>query len=121
MFYGLTPEERLKSQSAVNIFVSLPNGLVLYSIDNSIIGTTIHGKNLNSRKKDETSQYTKYGNLYIVSLPLKNMSRKTVGTVNISFDQKLLDHLFAEVLKKKCRGCFHHRSLLYCFADFYTA
>lgn len=100
MLYGLTPEDRLTNQSAVNIFVSLPDGLVLYSIDKSIIGTTINGENLSFRKKDENSQYIKHGNLYVIPLPLKNISRKTVGTVNISFDQKLLDHLFAEVLKK---------------------
>ena len=92
------------SASDISVSVALPDGSILYSTDESLVGTTLP-KQVRidySPPEDETissreMSYIKNGNTYFTPLPVRDMKKEWVATAIIAFDEKQVKALLDTV------------------------
>lgn len=92
------------SASDISVSVALPDGSILYSTEESLVGTTLP-KQIRidySAPEDETissreMSYVKNGNTYFTPLPVRDMKKEWVATAIIAFDEKQVKALLGTV------------------------
>jgi predicted MFS family arabinose efflux permease len=94
-----------------NVSVSLPNGKVLYSLRKELVGASMPGDLRidfggmeESSPDDATSQAILFRDKYHILLPIKDASKKWVGTIDISFEEQLIIDKIKEIIGGNLKG-----------------
>jgi predicted MFS family arabinose efflux permease len=93
------------SESDVSVSVALPDGSILYSTEESLVGTMLPGQikikyeNTENRNASSlTSSYIKYKNTYFTPLPIRDPTKKWIAIAIIAFDEKQVNALLNTIL-----------------------
>ncbi len=94
-----------------NVSVSLPDGKVLYSLHKNLIGTRLPEElRIDFGKSDEISQDALASQVilsqrnYHILLPIENVSKEWVGTIDISFEEQLIIERIKAIIKENLKG-----------------
>lgn len=94
-----------------NVSVSLPNGKVLYSLREQLVGASMPGDlridfgGMEETSPDDTrAQAILFQNKYYILLPIKDASKKWVGTIYISFEEQLIIDKIKEIIRGNLKG-----------------
>ena len=94
--------------SDISVSITLPDGFILYSTNEELVDTTLPEEaRTNYENVDQNSNisdnYLKYGNTYIVSLPIRDMKKTWVGTAIITFDEKQIKTLLNSIRNRSIK------------------
>lgn len=94
-----------------NVSVLLPDGRVLYSLCEEMVGSRMpeelkidFGEREETSPDDTSSQVILSQNKYHILLPIKDVSKKWVGTIDISFEQRLIIEKIKEIIRGNLKG-----------------
>ena len=94
-----------------NVSLSLPNGKVLYSLREELVGASMPGDLRidfggmeETSPDDATSQAILFRDKYHILLPIKDASKKWVGTIDISFEEQLIIDKIKEIIRENLKG-----------------
>lgn len=94
-----------------NVSVSLPDGKILYSLRKDLIGTRLPEElRIDFGKSDEISQDALASQVilsqrnYHILLPIENVSKEWVGTIDISFEEQLIIERIKAIIKENLKG-----------------
>lgn len=94
-----------------NVSVSLPNGKVLYSLREELVGASMPGDlriDFGGMEKtspdDTTAQAILFQDKYYILLPIRDASKKWVGTIYISFEEQLIIDKIKEIIRGNLKG-----------------
>ena len=94
-----------------NVSVSLPDGKILYSLRKDLIGTRLPEQlRIDFGKSDEISQDALASQVilsqrnYHILLPIENVSKEWVGTIDISFEEQLIIERIKAIIKENLKG-----------------
>jgi len=92
------------SVSDISVSVALPDGSILYSTDEKLVGTTLpeearidYGGTEGEKNSSGKPAYIKYKNTYITLLPIRDMKKKWVAIAIIAFNEKQIRSLLDTV------------------------
>ncbi len=92
-----------ETASQISVSISSTEGVILYSSDEKLVGTTLPEQlrqaGVVSRSSSE-SAYLKYGDVYTAPLPIFDMKKSWVATAIIMFDQQQVKALLHQIRKK---------------------
>jgi predicted MFS family arabinose efflux permease len=101
----LMEEVRHNIPDLYNVSVSLPNGKVLYSLREQLVGTSMptdlrvdFGRMEETSPDNSTTEAILFQGKYHVLLPITNVSKKWVGTICISFQEQLIIDKIKEII-----------------------
>ena len=88
----------------ISVSVALPDGSILYSTDEKLIGTTLpkqvkidYGASGNGNTFSNTSGYLKSKNTYITPLPIRGMEKQWAATAIIMFSENQVKTLLSTI------------------------
>ncbi len=94
-----------------NVSVSLPNGKVLYSLQEELVGASMpgdlridFGEMGETSPGDTTAQAILFQGKYHILLPIKDASKKWVGTIYVSFEEQLIIDKIKEIIRGNLKG-----------------
>lgn len=105
---GDAPER--PAREAVNVSVALPDGSILYSADETLVGTSIplkllfdHGNINRDRTPHHAVGFVKYQDTYLITLPVMDRDQGWAATIVLTFQERqvrgLLEGLLGRTLK----------------------
>jgi len=113
-FFGMTrlmEEVKQNIPDLHNVSVSLPNGKVLYSLRKELVGRRTpvdlridFGEREETSPDDTRAQAILSQNKYHILLPIKDASKKWVGTIDISFEEQLIIERIKSIIKENLKG-----------------
>lgn len=86
-------------RSRINVSVVLPDGTILYSADEQILGTVLPKKVLASQGTESGTPYIKFQGEYYVTLPVHGRDQNPVATVVMTFDERQIDPFLDAILR----------------------
>jgi predicted MFS family arabinose efflux permease len=94
-----------------NVSVSMPDGKVLYSLQNELVGTRLpeelrvdFGKGGDTSPDSGEARTILSQRKYHILLPIRNISKQWVGTIDISFEEQLIIEKIKEIVKENLKS-----------------